>query len=329
MSAQKSKVTHLPLREPLAYPDLEKSQKLFHNADLHPLGEVPKPGSVLLISDLHFDNLGVSKAKALASVVESWFARASEIIILGDIGDAVNHPDTQRFMERLSGSVLLALRRQRERGVPVFYIPGNHDVAFRRGELNWPAFQVASAGSETPVRLNRFGKKLWLSHGDEFDTDEQGGPLSNFNLALNDKPLMRNGRNVLHPLIRMIRLGLYEFDYALWGQVGLASDLVKIVNPDIGRTLHRRAEWARKGPGAFVHNLHDFEDAAREIVRREHPDVVIMGHTHVPILERIDRSIHLNTGDWQEHAVVSWMDGEGVYQQDLTCETAPRVLHFQ
>ncbi len=289
----------------------------------------PAPGSTLFLSDLHLDCLSPRKARALAAVVRHGFAEASDVFLLGDMGDGLDHPDCRRFVERLAGGVLDALARHARRGVTPWYIPGNHDDVFRHGPMDWARFAVRSTGNKVPVVMTKHGRTLRLSHGDEWDQDEENPLVIWINKTINDEPLLRMGRNILNPVLIPVRFGLYELGYAVWGNGRWVADRLEGLLPDVAHDLRRAAEWAKKSPGAFVHSLHLWEDATRRVMKMERPDLLAMGHTHVPILEELEGGIHLNTGDWLEHAVVSWMDDKGVYQQDLTEEQDARFVPSQ
>ena len=298
----------------------------YERAHLYPLGEKPSAGSVLFLSDLHLDYQTPARVAVMAHVISQVFQKASAVVILGDVGDGVQHADCRRFMERLAGRVLSALRGHAERGVTPLYVPGNHDGYFRKAALDWPAFAVRSFQAEAPVRLTLLGRRVRLSHGDEYDAGEEDPRMVNMHAWLNREPVLRQGRNVLNPWLRYVKLGLYEMDYWFWRNTDGLARWLEPVAPDVSCELFRRVAWAERAPGAFVHNLHVWEDAARRLLRLEKPDLVAMGHTHVAMLEQMGEGVYLNTGDWAEHAVVSWMDRRGLYQQDLSCEAQTRFL---
>ncbi len=281
-----------------------------------PVNPVPKAGSLLLVSDLHLNQIPTQKVDALAHVIKEEFKDAGEIFLLGDLADGLHTPKGRRGLESHAGSFFDALKWHHRRGTTPRYVPGNHDAHFRLADLDWGAMPVKNHGAESPVVVERFGRTLQLSHGDEHDPFE--------------KTANGNTHQVLEkaPWVLDVLSVMYQAEHGFWKLLEPVGEAVKGVVPTLGEELCWRAEMARFAPSFFVGTLHKWEQAAQRVLEKGWADAVVMGHTHTPRLERKSGGVYLNTGDWQEHAVVSWADPTGFYQQDLASEPMARFLPF-
>ena len=63
--------------------------------------------------------------------------------------------------------------------------------------------------------------------------------------------------------------------------------------------------------------------AARELIRRERPDAIIVGHSHIPVVGRVDGTLWINPGaagrqgfHHQRCAALLHIDGDGQFAMD-------------
>ena len=285
---------------------------------LFPVNPVPQPGAVLLLSDLHLNLQSDGKVMALGHLIEKDFAQAGEVYLLGDLSDSLHRETARQKLEKAAAPFFEALRFHSQRGAGVHYIPGNHDAVFRTDPPQWPALAAHNHAADTVVRCAVFGKTLRLSHGDEHDAFEQspGGKIA---LDVVDKL----------PWVYGLLDEVYKAEHRLWKTLAPLSGALRTLNAAAADELDWRVEMAEGAPSFFVSSLHRWEDAAERLLSEEPDvDVVAMGHTHTPRLVHRTGGVYLNTGDWCEHAVVNWVQEDGLYQQDLSKDPAARFLAF-
>lgn len=164
------------------------------------------------------------------------------------------------------------------KGTRVVYIPGNHDEAFRK--LAGRDFNGIEIRLEA-VHVTQDGRRLRVSHGDEFDVIVRCGRHVQ---AIGDVAY-----NVLLWLNRQIALLRGRYGYPYWS---------------LSAWLKTRVGGARRYMRRFM------QAAAVEAVQRGF-DGHVCGHIHVAGIEKIDGVLYCNDGDWVEHcsALVEHRDG--------------------
>ena len=92
------------------------------------------------------------------------------------VGDIIDLENLQRrfYWCRTHDAVLAAIRALAARGTEVIYIPGNHDAQLR-GCYGRRLLGATLAGPT--VHLTADGRRLLVTHGDEFDDALRYGPL--------------------------------------------------------------------------------------------------------------------------------------------------------
>lgn len=227
----------------------------------------------LFISDVH---LGTSdcQARYLLDLLEK--TSAEQIYLVGDILDflqmrrLVLPPDHEAVISKL-----LAMA---EAGVRVTYIPGNHDAVLKRfcghriGRI-----EVRSSC----VHYTRDGRRLIVSHGDEFDAAMSAGVfwwwVGNFSHTF----LMR-----LNTFINGMRqrLGL-----PFWS-------LARFLKMRVGKAMR------------FIER---FETLVAHRARELKVDGYVCGHIHHPDMKWVEDVLYVNDGDWVEHCTFAAEDNDG------------------
>ena len=164
---------------------------------------------------------------------------------------------------------LAGLRNLREAGTKVYYILGNHDYWVRDYIKTEPSlFQLETAdevGDGISVRTYRTmdldGKKVYVAHGDEIDHSI---------LTTLSRTVLRSQSNPLVYFLLHPKLGLV---YARWFE-------------SITRNLADSMGVVSK-----------FESFATTKIK-EGFDMVVLGHTHKPKVQKIEAGYYLNTGNW-------------------------------
>ncbi|MDT8893034.1 UDP-2,3-diacylglucosamine diphosphatase [Halomonas sp. I1] len=227
---------------------------------------MPNPMSVrtLFVSDIHLGTRDC-QAKLLVSLLRR--VRPERLYLVGDIVDliamqkrAVLPPDQQRLAARL-----LRLARA---GCEIIYIPGNHDAAMRR----LCGLRVHRVRIERQaIHVTADGRRLLVSHGDEFDTHVRIAPWM---LALGD--------------------GMHQFVLALNRWCNRGRRLLGMPYWSLAAALKQRSGAARR-------YVDQFEQAALYQAAREGLDGYVGGHIHKAGFRARDGVLYCNDGDWVEH----------------------------
>jgi len=114
------------------------------------------------VADAHLSASTEEPRRRLLDFLASIQSRADSLFVLGDLFDFGF--EYRRGLPAGSAVVLDALRRVRDAGTRVLYLPGNHD--FRLGPRVRASVEVATGRS---VEMELDGRRVWLAHGDELD----------------------------------------------------------------------------------------------------------------------------------------------------------------
>lgn len=231
-------------------------------------------------SDVHL-GLGTreeerAKEDILLRFLRSVLPRADRLFILGDLFDFWFEYRT--VIPKGFHRTLAALQEFTEGGVPVEYLAGNHD--FWMG--NFFEEELGLVVRRDPYETVLEGKRLYLHHGDGLAQKDLGYRAI--------KPVLRNRGAI----------ALYRW-----------------LHPDLGVPLARgssrtsRAYTSQKDFG-------EGEGMAAFARRRieEGAEIVVMGHRHLPVAERIGTGLYVNLGDWITHRTY------GLFEDgDMTLQT--------
>lgn len=147
-------------------------------------------------------------------------------------------------------------------GTQVIYLPGNHD--FWLG--NYLERQVGIKLVDESLNVVHQGKKIHLFHGD--------------GLAYGD-----SGYRLLKKIFR--------FKPNIW--------LYKLLPVDLAYKLALGTSGvSRRYTSGKKDDLQGYYDYATARIKSGF-DAVIMGHTHIPEMKKIDSGLYINTGDWIKH----------------------------
>ncbi len=164
-------------------------------------------------------------------------------------------------------NVVQKFLRKVRKGAQIFYIPGNHDQFLREfTHLQFGGITVLPEGLHTTAT----GQKLWILHGDEYDSVVHYAPWLTFLGNRSYDLMIIVGRH----FSRLRR----AFGFREWS----LSTYVK----------HRFKN--------IVNFITDYEKAlAREALRRG-ADGVVCGHIHKAEIKSLDGVMYYNCGDWVE-----------------------------
>jgi UDP-2,3-diacylglucosamine hydrolase len=217
------------------------------------------------LSDVHF---GIGTPEVEATKLRRFLALTREIadqgehlIIAGDLFDFWF--EYRSVVPRGSHAILAALEALTSRGVAITYVVGNHDFAAGNVFRRDLGVQVHT----TDIELECEGRRIAVHHGD--------------GLAQHD-----GGYRLLKRLIRS-RVALCGF---------------RILHPDLGFGIARL--FSRSSRDYTSTKFYGESDGMRDDARRRieaGAHVVVMGHRHRPVLERIGNGTYVNLGDWLSH----------------------------
>ena len=121
--------------------------------------------ATLFISDLHLEAERPDIAKQFLEFMEKEARECEELYILGDLFEAWvgdDDPNTHYF------TIKRSLRKLVDRGVPVYFMHGNRDFMVGREFSNETGVKILA----DPYRVDMYGRKVLLSHGDLLCTDD-------------------------------------------------------------------------------------------------------------------------------------------------------------
>ena len=218
---------------------------------------------VYLASDVHLGAAPGETRRAFLSWLDHCGSRASKVVINGDLFDFWF--EYRSVIPRGHTRVLGALSALVDAGIPVILVGGNHDW--------WGGdFLTQEIGVEfltEPTVLDLHGRRTLLAHGDGLGSGDLG-----------------------YRMLRLILRGSFTRFAFRW------------LHPDLGAWIARRVSKTGvhpEGPSwkQIARSEYLEQWATRKLKERSDLDLVVLGHTHVPLLVEVDPGRHyLNAGDW-------------------------------
>lgn len=230
---------------------------------------------VYLASDVHLGAAPPENERAFLRWLEEAGDVASTIVLNGDLFDYWF--EYRSAIPRGYTRVLGLLAGIVDAGVPVHLLGGNHDWWGGR----YLTEEVGLHFHRDPIRMELAGRRALVAHGDGLGPGDQG----------------------YKALRALLRSRLF-----VWGYRWLHPDLGAMVANRASSTAHRGApSEGEKRRSAVLRGW-----AMEKLARDREVDLLVLGHTHIPLLESPEPGRHyLNCGDWVYHrtfAVVA--DGE-------------------
>ncbi|MFY9152921.1 MAG: UDP-2,3-diacylglucosamine diphosphatase [Prolixibacteraceae bacterium] len=228
-----------------------------------------------VISDFHLAT-HASKAKPLLKYLKS--IQPKILVLNGDIIDSWRF--SRNYFPKSHLKVIRQLFKMMEKGVQVVYITGNHDDVFRK--FNNTKLGNFSIVNQFEITLNQ--EKVWIFHGDVFDHIIHNSPW------------------------------LAKFGAAVYGWLTIFNKLLNVFMRILGgsemilyKSMKDRILKEKK-------ILTNFEKAVANAAISKKVDLVICGHTHIPVDKSIEtekgKVRYINCGDWVEHfSAAECMDG--------------------
>jgi len=230
---------------------------------------------VSVISDVHLATLA-SKAKPLLQYLKS--IQPQTLVLNGDIIDSWRF--SRNYFPKAHLKVIRQLVKMIEKGVQIVYITGNHDDVFRKFNNT----RLGNFSIVNQLELNQANQKVWIFHGDVFDHIIHHSPwLAKFGAA---------AYGLLTVFNKMVNKVLRAFG---------GADMI------LYKSMKDRILKEKKV-------LTNFEKAIGRAALSKNVDLVICGHTHIPVDKTISSENgqirYINCGDWVEHfSAAECLDG--------------------
>lgn len=235
---------------------------------------------IYFASDLHLGAPDAAASRIRETVFLRWMdhieERCEALYLVGDVFDFWF--DYGRVVPKGSVRLLGRLAAWTDRGIPVHYFLGNHDM-WMNGYL---ADEVGVTIHDDVLETEHHGHRLLIGHGDG------KGP--------NDRSYKRLKKVFRHPLARRA---------------------FRWLHPDIGMALADRWSGRSRASSAdevFL-GLHDEWLVAycRRRLESARYDYLVFGHRHLPLQIDLDaNSRYINLGDWITHRTYGELGPDGL-----------------
>lgn len=218
-------------------------------------------GRIYFISDVHLGVLdGRRSPEDHQDVLISFFRHLEtndQLLIVGDLFDFWF--EYRSSIPTTGARVIFELYALGQRGVQVTILPGNHDVWLG----SYLRDQVGLEIQTNPLELEAQGKKLFITHGDEFGADWR----------------FRFSRAVLKSRL------------CIW--------LFHLLHPDLGVVLGRWTSQLSDAQSSATpeDDRSVYVEAATELIYAGH-DIVVCGHYHNGVNREVEGGRLIVLGNW-------------------------------
>src|SRR6266851_4195163 len=226
------------------------------------------------ISDVHLGTR-TSNAEALLKFLRDY--DCEKLYVVGDLID-IWRLRRGRYWPQQHNDVIQKILRKARKGVPVVYIPGNHDEFVSTFGGTYGNISIQSHA----IHRTADGRRILVIHGHELDAVVQNVKWLAFAGDAGYQFLLS-----LNPLINFVRR---RFGLGYWSLSAYAKKRVKDAVSFIGR----------------------FEEEMVRYAQTFCVDAVLCGHIHSVCVRQIGRLTYYNCGDWVEtcSALVEYEDGK-------------------
>jgi UDP-2,3-diacylglucosamine pyrophosphatase LpxH len=245
---------------------------------------------IVIISDVHLGTYGCHAVELLKYLKT---IKPKMLILNGDIIDIWQF--SKRYWPSSHMQIIKHIIELIAQGVPVFYIPGNHDEMLRK----FKDFQLGTLKITNKLTLTLNNNRLWIFHGDVFDV------------------VMQHSR-------WLAKLGAIGYDTLI-----LINSVVNFISKKLNGkniSLSKKIKNSVKGAVKFINQ---FEDTVTTIAAENNYQYVICGHIHQPeirtMVTKFGPVIYMNSGDWIENLTsLEYNDGHWriyKYADDLIAQS--------
>lgn len=242
----------------------------------------------IFLSDFHIGAKSFD-AEALLDFLKTH--ESKKLYLVGDIIDGWKLNKRWHWCENCS-RIFDELVRKAHEGTEIFFLPGNHDEEIRRlSPLHRHGlsqrFKVKIR--DRVVHQMADGRRFLVLHGDQFDRKILRGPLSRLSDRIYDLVLDR---------------------FKAHGPTVEISGKPKRFS--LAKSLRKRGQWA-------LYLLNNFENNVVRTVRRKKLDGLISGHTHIPVIKKINEITYANCGAWLRSGHTALVEDENGALKLIDC----------
>jgi UDP-2,3-diacylglucosamine hydrolase len=243
----------------------------------------PNSSRAIVVADAHLGQVPSAVGTAFHAFLDEVPQRGDHVVLMGDLFDFWF--EYRSVIPRKHFATVAKLQEVRARGVPITFVGGNHDRwggSFFTQDLGIEFF-----GGE--AELDLAGRRAFVAHGDGLTEQHWSGTLMH---RFTRHPLTVAVFRVLHPTIGFWIADLFSRHLA--------------DNTKDRAVLDRAAAAQRRWAADFL---------------GRHPDVqlVIMAHTHRPVVDRIpDGRAYLNPGAFLDGGRYAVITSDGVELKQFT-----------
>lgn len=239
-----------------------------------------KPTKIYFASDQHFGAPTAQASKPRETLFLKWLNEiehdATTIFLLGDLFDFWF--EYQTVVPKGFVRILGKLATMRDKGLPIYYFVGNHDLwmtDYFEQELGIPVFH-------DPQVYTFNEKTFFIGHGDG------KGP--------GDKGYKRMKKVFTNPVSKWVFRWLHpDWGIKLAQYMSVKNKLIS--GDDDAKFLGNDNEWL-------------YQYAQRKL-ETNHYDYFVFGHRHMPLdIKLNDKSTYFNLGDWVKYFTYGVFDGE-------------------
>ena len=250
---------------------------------------------IVVLSDVHLGTYGC-QAVELLQYLRS--IQPKTLILNGDIIDIWQF--SKRYWPATHMMVIKQIISFAEQGIPVYYLPGNHDEMLRK----FKDFEMGSLKIRNKLSLELNGKKTWIFHGDVFDVVMQHSKW-------------------------LAKFGAVGYDMLI-----LINSMMNFISLRLGRGKLSFSKKIKNSVKSAVKFINSFETTVCEIAAENNYDYVICGHIHHPEIKEVTtkegKVTYLNSGDWIENlTALEYSDGSWLlykYSEDLLAQSMNIVM---
>ena len=261
---------------------------------MSPASALPPMRRAVFISDVHLGSRHCHAAE-LADFLSG--LRCQRLYLVGDIVDLWWMAQRRALWGGAQNRVVEALHALRRAGTELIYIPGNHDRPVRRFcGLMLPAMQVRRRA----IHVTADGRRLLVTHGDEFDAITHFGSLQE------------------------------KFGDWLYYRLLTGNKLLNFVRRRCGMRYWSLSEFLKRQSAAAERYIERFVQACFDDAKRRGLDGIVCGHIHRAALVQREGLVYANDGDWVESlsALVEEPDGTLrllAHNGEVLSEVIPRL----
>lgn len=257
-------------------PKADAETKSDQDAVKDPKAKKEKPHfRTIFISDVHLGFHG-SQADELVDLLKK--VRCDKLYLVGDIID-MWRLKSRWYWPGEHNDLIRKIMKMAKKGTEVVYVPGNHDEAIRQFcKLEFGGVQLRMIDTHTTAD----GKKLLVTHGDQFDL------------------IVRHNR-----LLSVFGAIAYEWLVRINIYYNKARKLMGMKYWSLSQYMKLKVKKAC----TFISR---FEDALVDEAKRRQLDGVVCGHIHKAEHSTIEGIEYINCGDWVESCTLALehMDGQ-------------------